>query len=380
MRRIVILFDGTWNRPDAKDEVTNVVKLHRAIPETDASGVRQIAHYEIGIATSGFGRLTFLAGVLGVGISARIRSAYRFLCETYQPGDEIYAFGFSRGAFEARSLAAMVALVGLAPPDKPRAMKAAGRYSERHAASPNQRKLDRIRAAGRYPIRIRCVGAWETVGNFGIPFLTRRVLKETLGFYDSELSPLVDVGLQALAIDEPRAPYKPILWTTKQGAALPPGQQIEQVWFAGCHANIGGGYKDSALSDIALLWMAERASQLTGLAVDTAGLRAATRPDPLGEQVSPTSDLLYKVSYLFPYIRLIRQERRGIPALRRFFLRGLRTGRVPRGHTPVNESIHESAAQRFGQRIKQRRGEAVSEIVYRPSNLAAVIGEPKSTS
>src|SRR5690606_24656280 len=104
-----------------------------------------------------------------------------------------------------------------------------------------------------------------------------------------------------------------------------PGQHIEQVWFPGCHANVGGGYKDSGLSDISLLWMAERVMATTGLHIDMPALRSQTAPDPLAEAVVPTSDGIYRISGLVPFIRLIRQNPKGIPVWRRSVLGAWRT-------------------------------------------------------
>ena len=119
--------------------------------------------------------------------------------------------------------------------------------------------------------------------------------------------------------------------------------------------------------------MAERLTQTTGLAVDLEHLRRTTKPDPLGEQVSPTSDGVYRVSYLLPFIRLIKQNRKGISGLRRAFLGNWRSSLLPPDQVPVNEGIHESTLARFGKRVPQRRGEAVGTIKYRPRNLAAVL-------
>ena len=230
-----------------------------------------------------------------------------------------------------------------------------------------------------YPVRIKCVGVWDTVGITGIPFIRKGAIKELLGFHDTQLSPLVDVGLHALAIDEPRGPFAPTFWTIDKGAALPQGQIVEQVWFPGSHANVGGGIKDSALSDIALLWLAERMSQTTGLAVDLESLRKSTKPDPLGELLSPTSDGIYRVSYFFPYVRLINQDRKGISRLRRALFGNWRAGIAPAGQVIVNESIHESAIARFGKRAPLRRGIALKRRRYRPKNLAAVVRKRKRT-
>ena len=321
-----------------------MVKLHRFIPESDAQGVRQLAHYVVGIATEDLGRLTFTVGAIGFGVGDRMQRGYKFLCENYEDGDEIYVIGFSRGAFQARSLAGLVALAGIARSAEQETVVAVWDCYEQNKLSPDAKRLEELRAGASYP-----------------------------GFHDTEISPLVDVGLHALAIDEPRGPFEPTLWTLKRGTTVPDGQIVEQVWFPGSHANVGGGFKDSRLSDIALLWMAERMTQTTSLAIDLAGLRNSTKPDPLGELVSPTSDGVYRVSHVFPFVRLIEQNREGISPLRRALFGTWRTGVVPGDQETVNESIHESALARFGKHAPQRRGETVSQVVYRPANLAAVL-------
>ncbi len=373
VKRLVCFFDGTWNKPEDADQ-TNVVNLQRDVLAADADGVRQVVHYEVGIATeSSLGQLTFAVGAIGFGVGDRIRGGYRFLCENYEEGDEIYLIGFSRGAFQARSLAGLIALAGIARSTAPEVIGDVWDYYEQNKLAPEPARLEGLRAAARFPVRIKCVAVWDTIGNLGIPFVRKGVIKELLGFHDTELSPTVDVGLHALSIDEPRGPFNPTLWTIKKGTSLPQAQVIEQVWFPGCHANVGGGYKDCSLSDVALLWMAERITQTTSLAVDLEHLRKSAKPDPLGEQVSPTSDGIYQVSYLLPFVRLIKQNRKGISALRRAFLRSWRSSLLPGDQMPVNESIHPSAIARFGKPVPQRRGETVSKIKYRPRNLAVVL-------
>jgi uncharacterized protein (DUF2235 family) len=375
VKRLVCFFDGTWNKPEDADR-TNVVKLQRAVLAADAGGIAQVVHYEVGIATeSALGEWTFAVGAVGFGVGSRIQGGYRFLCENYEAGDEIFLVGFSRGAFQARSLAGLIALAGIARSATPEAISDAWDYYEQNKLAPDPARLEALRGANRYPVRIKCVAVWDTIGNLGIPFVRKSFIKELLGFHDTQLSPTVDVGLHALAIDEPRGPFEPTLWTIKKGTSLPPGQVIEQVWFPGCHANVGGGYQDCSLSDIALLWMAERLTQTTGLAVNLEHLRATTRPDPLGEQVSPTSDGIYRVSYMLPFIRLIKQNRSGISALRRAFLGSWRSSLLPPGQVPVNESVHESTLARFDKRVPQRRGKALSAIEYRPRSLMVVLGK-----
>lgn len=369
MKRLLCFFDGTWNRPDRQDEQTNVVKLFNAVPTTAGDGLRQLSHYEIGIATTeGYGRWTFAAGAVGLDVPARIISGYRFLVETYEPGDEIYLFGFSRGAFEARMVGGLIALIGLLhKPEIERADDALAYYLI-HREVPNAEVLNGLRQHAHQP-RVRLIGVWDTVGNLGVPLAPRRIDRRELTFHNTWLSPKVDVGLHALSIDEPRGPFSPTFWTRPRGEALPQGQTIEQVWFPGCHANVGGGYKDSALSDLSLLWMAERAMALTGVDFDQQALRAVTRPDPLGEAVAPTADTVFRISAVLPFVRLLNQNVRGVSPLRRGLLGMWRTSLVEDNEAIVNEAIHASAFERYGKKVRWRCGEAVKAAVYRPRPL-----------
>lgn len=364
MKRLVCFFDGTWDTADDK-EVTNVVKLQRAILKTD--GIHQLTHYEIGIASEYTGRLSFWAGVLSVGLGSRVQGGYRFLCEHYEAGDEIYLFGFSRGAFEARILVDLISFVGLIRRDANNRPEQAWSYYRRYRANPQHKKFHRLHENAHFPVRIKCVGVWDTVGTLGIPSVQR--------LSGSQIRPfpaIVDLGLQALAIDEPRGPYSPILWTTKRDAVIPQRQTVEQVWFPGSHDDVGGGGNSHALSDAALLWMAGRVTDTTDLAIDFAYLRATTAADPEGEQCWPTTGL-YRVSGLVPYVRLIKQNLSALLPLRRFVFRGWRTNQLPRDELPVNEIVHESAIVRFGKIVPVRSGEEVRKQRYCPRSLKAIV-------
>jgi uncharacterized protein (DUF2235 family) len=370
MKRLLVFFDGTWNTADAQGAVTNVVKLHRAVPERDPSGTRQAAHYIVGIATDKeLGRLTFAAGAVGYGVAERIQAGLNWLAESYEPGDEIYLFGFSRGAFQARSLAGLVALCGIPRSVDDAAVAAVWDYYAAHRSQPDEVRLGELRAAAHCPVRIRLVGVWDTVGNLGVPFLKRGRIHRALAFHSTALSPTVDVGLHALSIDEPRGPFSPTLWTRHWQARPPDGQIIEQVWFPGCHADVGGGYARSGLSDISLLWMAERAMATTGVAFDMEKLRRETAPNPLAEQVSPTSEGIFRATPLIPYVRLIEQNIKGIRPWRRALLGTWRSNRLASDQETVNETIHASAVERYGKRVVVRRGNTLGTAIYRPRPL-----------
>ena len=374
MKRLICCFDGTWNDDRNEDELSNVVKLHRAIPTIAPFGIVQVPAYVKGIATDYEGGLKFGMGSLGLEVDDRIRAGYQILCASYEPGDEVYLFGFSRGAFQARSLAGFVSLFGIARQGAGFDLADAWHVYRNRGSAAVEGALARLRAASHYPARIRCIGVWDTVGNLGNPFSSEGRIAGHFKFHDTRLSELVDVGLHALSIDEQRGPFRPALWTLPEGGALPRHQHVEQVWFAGTHADVGGGFKETGLSDIGLLWMAERAAALTGLAVDLASLKASTRPDPLAAQHSSTTGRIFRWSARLPHVRLVRQEQDGIAPLRRALLGTWRTSRVAPGETVVNESVHDSVLTRFGRTVAEIGEEGRQrELVYRPRNLAAAL-------
>lgn len=378
MKRLLCFLDGTWDEPHDTSTLTNVVKLMQAVPRRDPAGVEQIAHYEIGIATDSTGWQSFLEGAAGLKVADRIKSAYRFLCSNYQPGDEILLFGFSRGAFEARSLANMLDLVGLVRNGDEAGTNTAWIAYETNTTATDRVALNAARSSSHFPVRIRCLGVWDTVGNLGLPVITEnRGPNSWFAFHDTTLQPSVDVALHALAIDEPRGAFAPTLWTLKNGEKLPPGQIVEQVWFAGNHSNVGGGLVESGLSDISLVWMAGRVNHFCGQVFDVTGLKSASRPDPLAEQYVPSTGE-YRVSGALPFTRFIRQNESAVSSWWMTLFRGWRTNRLPSGETAINESIHPSAIERIGKTVRVRRGNEVKEEVYRPANLMAALRGSKS--
>ena len=271
MKRLIICCDGTWNRADqvANGEPcpTNVVKLAYRVAKRDTMGVPQIVYYDHGVGTGNtIDRMT--GGAFGRGLEENIHDAYRFLIANYEKGDEIFLFGFSRGAFTARSLAGMVRNCGILKREAVAEYRnAIGLYRDR-ASDPNHENSRRFRGSfsicGDESVKIRMIGVWDTVGALGIPIQAlglRRMTRSRHQFHDTELSSSVEYGFHALAIDERRGAFKPTLW-----ADAPKDHTVEQVWFAGVHSDIGGGYPVAGLSDIALQWMMKKASQVAGLA------------------------------------------------------------------------------------------------------------------
>jgi hypothetical protein len=222
-----------------------------------------------------------------------VRSCYRFLVENYEPGDELYFFGFSRGAFTARSTAGLVRNSGiLRAAHVDRIKDAYALYRARgQRGHPRGIEAQIFRRMYSHPDpEIHFVGVWDTVGALGIPIDGVRMpwITKRWSFHDTTLSSHVHFAFQALAIDEQRGPFRPTLWEQQKDAT---GQTLEQVWFAGVHSDVGGGYSDPGLAEIPLLWMVERAREC-GLAFASDHFLVATDGiDPeqrhLGAKIAP---------------------------------------------------------------------------------------------
>lgn len=270
MRRLVVFADGTWSRPDhvdrGKRKPTNVTKLARAVNPIASDGTSQITYYDAGVGTHWSFADKWLGGGFGVGVMTNVARAYQWISYNYTSDDELFLFGFSRGAFTVRSLAGMIDLIGVLPKDHayylPEAVRLYTRRADCALLSHFRHRHNTTSA------RIRFVGVWDTVGALGIPLpffdkLTRRKYE----FHNITLGQCVDHARQALAIDELRRPYQPCLWSTPTRK----GQTIEQRWFPGVHANIGGGYAKDGLANGPLHWIASEAAR-QGLALDNAFL------------------------------------------------------------------------------------------------------------
>ena len=285
MKRIVVCCDGTWNTPDEeKDGVatqTNVVKLAQAVKPADAAGTRQLMFYDPGVGTSGNRFKRAFDGATGSGISKNIKQAYEFLIKSYEPGDELFFFGFSRGAFTVRSLAGLIRNSGLLRPDYVAKIPEAYELYRDGGKSTHPKALEATlfrrtyAVADRIPIKF--IGVWDTVGALGNPLLLKKLGGGRNKFHDTDLSSTVQYAYQALAIDEKRRHFKATLWNQQAHST---GQTLEQVWFVGVHSNVGGGYKSTGLSDLALQWMIGKAAPL-GLDLDPIPARPdpATKPD-----------------------------------------------------------------------------------------------------
>lgn len=375
MKRIIINFDGTWSNSDHSAYTSNVVKLARAILPRDANGVVQISLYEEGIGNSGGWLHQRITGALGLGVDERIKTAYRFIAQNFEPGDELYVFGYSRGAFQARSLVGFICLCGVLRSTSLEMLNQAWAGYQTNKGDASAPAFTAIRAHAEYPVATKCLALWDTVGNLGVPTgLGLPAEASRFQFHDTSLHPHIDVALHALAIDEPRSGFRPTLWTASQSRPLRPGQVVEQMWFPGSHSDIGGGWRETGLSDISLLWIAARVGAVTGLAIDGEHLLRSTMPDALAPQHIVTSGP-HGAEHWLPFIRTIKGKSPGAGPVRSALLGHWRTYQPPEGEAPVNEFIHESALQRWGNRIEAIRKGRHSETIYRPANLLPIIAD-----
>ena len=254
MKNIVICCDGTQGKFDSRAKNTNVVRLYERLgPESP----EQISFYDPGVGTSrtlqdGWHRRVLewvwngLASISGFGLRDNVAQAYRYLMEVYEPEDRIYLFGFSRGAHTVRVLAGMLYRCGLLTRGNqnliPSVMQV---YYDRK----NETKAIDFKSTFSRPCSVHFIGVWDTVASVGWLWWRRY-------FRDARLNKDIKFGYQALSIDEKRRHFRPSIWHEHD---LPDTQTIEQVWFAGHHADVGGQKADRAISDIPLIWMLEHA-------------------------------------------------------------------------------------------------------------------------
>jgi uncharacterized protein (DUF2235 family) len=321
-RKLVVCCDGTWNTPRTN---TNIFRTYHFLRErlglpaevTQKDGVTTcggrvgdgsevLLFYDQGVGTDWFSRL--VGGAAGIGLSDNVRDAYHFLAHNYVPGSEIYIFGFSRGAYTARSLCGFVKAAGLlqrpSMKDVWRAYMDTYATAPRIVAKPRGWTPDRIRswlvekagdAVGRLGddvtnlprhagVKIRFIGVYDTVGALGVPITGPVDVNEPIvGFHDTTLGDLVEHAVQALAVDEKRGPYVPTLWTQAANAAALAGQSVLQVWFPGVHSDIGGGYGNKGIGDITLDFMMRQAAR-RGLLLDPGQPTPALNLQPLPAQ------------------------------------------------------------------------------------------------
>jgi len=302
-KKIVLLSDGTGNS-SAKAEKTNVWRLFSVLNQIDA---KQIAMYDDGVGTSRNKYLAALGGAFGWGLKRNVIHLYKFVCRNYAPGDDIYGFGFSRGSFTIRVVVGLIVSEGLVTFRSEEELNRNAAASYRHYRSAHfpsyspivkgmrllrdsilwlkdrikgYRSYDQIQAdvrkGKRKDIRIKFLGLWDSVEAYGMPIaeLKRGIdwVLWPMMFGDLTLSPRVDRACHALSLDDQRTTFHPLLWDEEAEAKMvaektvQPGR-LTQVWFAGVHSNVGGGYPEDQLSLVSLEWIMNEAIE-NGLVLD----------------------------------------------------------------------------------------------------------------
>ncbi len=268
-KKIIICCDGTGNSFDNINEDSNVAKLYSSLVVDSG----QIAYYHPGVGTLGnpsargrfekaWSRIKGLA--FGAGLQSNVADAYRYLMDNYVDGDEIFLFGFSRGAFTARVLASVIHVYGLLCPGNHEAIPfILDMYAKRSRQAKHTKTTFEPDQAFKWQfslpqeVRVHFCGLWDTVSSYGwiydpieLPFVGA--------------NPIIDICRHAVSIDERRCFYQDNLWGQPVGK-----QDIRQVWFSGVHSDVGGSYPEvqSSLSKIPLEWMFVEASK-AGLAID----------------------------------------------------------------------------------------------------------------
>jgi uncharacterized protein (DUF2235 family) len=310
--------------------------MARAIYPGTSEGMPQVVFYDEGVGTGNIlERVT--GGAFGDGLEKNVADAYRFLMLNYEEGDEVFLFGFSRGAYTARSTVGLIRNCGLL--HKTHADRVPEAYdiyrSRKPEDHPDSPKMKRFRDNYAREIEIKFIGVWDTVGALGIPISgLRHLTRNKREFHDVTLSGIVKNACHALAIDEQRDPFRPTLWT---GDAKP-GQNVEQVWFAGVHSDNGGGSREGGLAGITFMWMKQKA-EACGLAFDEDYIKREIIPD---------------------HLDMLHNSRGGVFKYTKTFIR-------PIGKANANnEYVHHSA------RARHESGSAK----YSPSNLVEYLNTP----
>lgn len=443
-KRLVVCCDGTWNTPETE---THIRRIYEGCGEKGDDGLRQEKFYLKGVGTGTIGDILctgkdsllgsvplpvghITGGAVGAGLSHNVRAAYSWVRDNHEPGDELFIFGFSRGAYTARSLAGFLGLVGRlrapehilpayfwyrlrgcsgkASPARKEGLGAFGRFIGGHldtaldtvVAGIADRVGEVIKPWIKWPIPVTFLGVFDTVGALGLPFHAEelgadldgqlilgqlglsRVLGATLGnaaqlvrtpiegFHSTELGDNVANAYHALAIDERRRAFLPTPWS-----AAPAGTNVEQRWFAGVHGDVGGGYYkkeagEERLSSIPLAWMLKKATDLK-LGLNQAGADAL-QPAP-GSELTPQHDSL---NFLFTAVGHLPAEApvdRPIGNVARTKLNAEKGFNFELVRTP--EVVDPSVGKRWGQDVFEIAealviAETSQTICYTPRNLA----------
>jgi uncharacterized protein (DUF2235 family) len=267
MKRLAIFLDGTWNTINNN---TNVWRLKSLTTQS----VDQYVYYSQGVGTRR--GESARGGITGYGIDEEIIDAYAWLIQNFDEGDEIFIFGFSRGAYTARSLSGLICKCGILELGAPLSIEQLyDRYRLydaptirtllAHGLPQNASIEDQWLVKYSRLTKIKCVGVWDTVGSLGLPLGSVEAKVHKYRFLDTHLRLDNEYAFHALALDEHRKNFEPTFWTRtvktgETGAPERPIEKVEQRWFSGAHANVGGGYASDPLAQRPLKWLMEKAA------------------------------------------------------------------------------------------------------------------------
>ena len=314
-KKLALFFDGTWNKRSNKTNVSRLYQLtesqrrfrgifgRRAVEEggTSMQPLRQMKYYHQGVGVN-FGD-KIRGGAFGYGLSRNIKDGYLWLSQHYEPGDELYIFGFSRGAYTARSFVGLMRKCGIPQTPEEAFVKEAYHIYREKEWQPDGREAAAFKKTFSWPdVKVKFLGVWDTVGALGMPAHGVWFSKDYYRWHDTELSRMVENAYHALAMDEHRPDFAATMWSNAKQPA--PGQNVEQRWFPGSHADVGGGYTDGKLQQIPLQWMQEKAKkcglQFTEDVVVDNGAYLALLHDSLGKFMFR---LYAKLPWVYPYYR-----------------------------------------------------------------------------
>ena len=348
MKRIAIFCDGTWNTPDESKDgklcQTNVAKMANALLPKSVDRTSQLLYYDTGIGSEGNLIKRTFDGATGNGITENILQGYRFIIGNYEPGDELFLFGFSRGAYTVRSLSGLIRNSGILKPEYTDQITRAYKIYRSRKADLQPRAIEATLFRKTFAVEestiIKFIGVWDTVGSLGNPLMLRGILSKSNQFHDTGLSSRINYAFHALAVDEKRKNFEATLWHQQPDSG---GQVLEQVWFPGVHSDVGGGYPESenGLSDISLQWMLEKA-QSCKLSFGPIKLN----PDPMS---------------------IKHESYTGFYTLQTKLLRPI--GLVSPKEGDTNESVHPSVIERYKKDEKYRPQNLVDYLKQHPELL-----------
>jgi uncharacterized protein (DUF2235 family)/phage tail protein X len=381
MKRLVFCFDGSWNQLNAPNP-TNVVIVGESIRPITKDGIRQIIHYDPGVGTGVNDK--WQGGLFGDGVIDKIVDGYAFLLFNYEPGDEIFVFGFSRGAFTARAFVGMIRQIGIIQRKHANRIGDAVELYKQHKPGEGNNidpllkfraelspelcvdqeedawrvaNLPNYTTGSASVLRIKYVGVWDTVAALGVPSDVFFAPWANAGdqYFDSDLSPLVVSARHAVSINEDRVTFTPTLWpnfeelnTSLGFAPAAADAPYQQKWFPGDHGSVGGGGNIRGLSDRSLSWVLDGALKM-GLEVD----------------LDPQSPLFDLMPDDFAPLQNMIPAPPNVQAL----LEGVLLRRTPRQQGPAKlEEVSTSALRRW----REPADNLPEKHAYRPSTLAGV--------